>query len=145
MLTDKIAKTGEKKKKISTIMSCKKWKYLEAILNYILQVKVYSNHPQKQFWNDGWNYHDLLIILSYIKINIIFIQLLLLVRKNKLELNLNHIITKKKLLDILLFYYLVIILYFYIIFLLYYYLRKLSNTYSCLLKLVIRGRSLSNN
>ena len=48
LLTDKVAKTGEKKKKISTIMSRKKRKCSEATLNRTLQVKVYPNHFQKQ-------------------------------------------------------------------------------------------------
>ena len=48
LLTDKVVKTGEKRGKISTIMSHKKRKCSEATLNCTLQVKVYPNHPQKQ-------------------------------------------------------------------------------------------------
>jgi len=48
LLTDKVVKTGEKRGKISTIMSRKKRKCSEATLNRTLQVKVYPNHPQKQ-------------------------------------------------------------------------------------------------
>ena len=66
-----------------------------------------------------------------------------IVKSNTLYLSyILYIVTKRKLLDIMLFYYLVIVLCFYIL----RSWRKLSNTNSCLFnKLVVGGRSLSNN